>query len=102
MKHLVSVFNVSLVFLHLVLDPCHAIVIRLPLKRAVGMEVVTHGDGAKGRDRRSMNPVTQTMKGISGEGYYIDINIGTPAQQVSKCWGDSLCLCGVTVCVCVG
>ena len=92
MKQLVTVINVSLVLLHFVLDPCHAALLRLPLKRAVGMEVVAHRGGANGRERRSIHSVTQTMEGISGEGYYIDVNVGTPPQQVSKRCGDSLCL----------
>ncbi|KAK7105348.1 beta-secretase 1-like [Littorina saxatilis] len=81
-RRLAAVAYIFLVLLQVILSPCYATVIQLPLKRATGVDSGFQGDGTAGRTQRSIDAVTQSMQGISGEGYYINISIGTPPQEM--------------------
>ncbi|XP_076438522.1 beta-secretase 1-like [Babylonia areolata] len=75
---------VWVVVLHLFLSPGHARLIRLPLTRAVGAELYRGEVGGEGGRvvRQAAGGVTQRMQGISGEGYFVNVSVGTPPQQM--------------------
>ncbi|KAK7499890.1 hypothetical protein BaRGS_00008981 [Batillaria attramentaria] len=81
-KHNTVTFTyIALILLNLVLSSCHAKIVRLPLKQAVGRESGSDGE-TRDRSRRTADTVTQKIEGISGEGYYLDMDVGTPPKTM--------------------
>lgn len=78
-----ALFVLFTVFIQTLFSVCGATIIHLPLKYAVGVEKRPTGGEELKRAMRSIDPVTQRVVGISGEGYYLDVNVGTPPQKVS-------------------
>ncbi|PVD26975.1 hypothetical protein C0Q70_12124 [Pomacea canaliculata] len=77
-----ALFVLFTVFIQTLFSVCGATIIHLPLKYAVGVEKRPTGGEELKRAMRSIDPVTQRVVGISGEGYYLDVNVGTPPQKM--------------------
>lgn len=73
---------VALLLLDIFLLPCCHCLLRLPMQQAVGVVSNNLDDVSQGREIRELGAVHQPMQGISGEGYYINISLGTPPQQM--------------------
>ena len=58
---------------------CYGNIVRIPVTKVHSCH--GYGDRVK-RDVEEKDGVRQMMEGISGEGYFINITIGTPPQEV--------------------
>lgn len=93
----VSIINIVIVLLHLFV-PCSAVMYKFPVKHRrssvnLGRNDLVVEPGPLHVFRReafssaNLTSMTSNLVGLSGNGYYIDVDIGTPPQKVCCCWG---------------